>query len=407
MWVEQDLYISLQAIANRCLREFGVEVSKTTVDKYLKTVCRNSQTAAATAVMTSADNAMSINQEKQEAASTSTLTIGTHDGIFHCDEVLACFMLQQLPQYATAQIVRTRDQKLLDQCDIVVDVGGTFDRDRHRYDHHQASFNETFRSLRPELGSRWDIRLSSAGLVYTFFGEEVLKAILEQKLPSAVNPECLRAVYRKIYDGLISEIDAIDNGVPMFEGGEPRYNISTHLSARVGSFNAGWNEPQPAPNSLERFEKAKAYVGKEFVDKIMYYAESWWPARDLVTRALANRKSVHESGEILELEQFCPWKEHLYQLEEEQNLPGVAKYVIYFNRENDWRVICVPNQPSSFVCRKFLAKPWRGIRDEALEQLSGIPGANFVHQSGFIGGNKTREGVLQMAVDSLAAPEEK
>uniref|UniRef100_A0A182J6G6 Uncharacterized protein n=1 Tax=Anopheles atroparvus TaxID=41427 RepID=A0A182J6G6_ANOAO len=336
----------------------------------------------------------------------STVTIGTHDGIFHCDEVLACFMLQQLPQYANAKIVRTRDQKRLEQCDIVVDVGGTFDRERHRYDHHQASFNETFGSLRPELGSRWDIRLSSAGLVYTYFGEDVVQAILKQKLPSTISPECLRAVYLKIYDGLISEIDAIDNGVPMFEGGEPRYNISTHLSARVAAFNPAWNEPPPAPESMERFEAAQAYVGKEFVDKVLYYAQRWWPGRDLVAKALASRKTVHESGEILELEQFCPWKEHLYQLEEEQNLSGVPKYVLYNNRENDWRVICVPNQPSSFVCRKFLAKPWRGVRDEELEKMSGIPGANFVHQSGFIGGNRTQEGALKMAIASLEAAEE-
>ena len=32
--------------------------------------------------------------------------IGTHNGTFHCDEVLACFMLKQLPEYKNAEIVR-------------------------------------------------------------------------------------------------------------------------------------------------------------------------------------------------------------------------------------------------------------------------------------------------------------
>ncbi|XP_041763666.1 MYG1 exonuclease [Anopheles merus] len=339
-------------------------------------------------------------------ASGTSVKIGTHDGIFHCDEVLACFMLQQLPQYASAEIIRTRDTSKLDECDVVVDVGATFDRARHRYDHHQASFNDTLRSLRPELNVKWDIRLSSAGLVYTYFGEEVIKRVLKQKLNLEPSAECLRAVYTKVYDGLISEIDAIDNGVPMFEGGEPRYNISTHLSGRVGAFNSRWNEPTPAPGCLERFEKAKAYVGLEFVDKVTYYASCWWPARDIVSKGLANRMALHESGEILELEQPCPWKEHLYQLEQEQNLVGQAKYVIYCNKEHDWRVICVPLQPASFVCRKFLAKPWRGVRDEELEKVSGIAGSNFCHQTGFIGGNKTREGALKMAIASLAAKED-
>jgi len=32
--------------------------------------------------------------------------IGTHDGPFHSDDALACFMLKQLPEYKDAQIIR-------------------------------------------------------------------------------------------------------------------------------------------------------------------------------------------------------------------------------------------------------------------------------------------------------------
>ncbi len=64
-------------------------------------------------------------------------SIGTHSGTFHCDEVLACYMLRLLPEYQGARVVRTRDPKLLQECDIVVDVGGEYDPSNHRYDHHQ------------------------------------------------------------------------------------------------------------------------------------------------------------------------------------------------------------------------------------------------------------------------------
>lgn len=63
--------------------------------------------------------------------------IGTHNGTFHCDEALACYMLKTLPEYQSAEIIRTRDGKLLDTCDIVVDVGGIYDHSKNRYDHHQ------------------------------------------------------------------------------------------------------------------------------------------------------------------------------------------------------------------------------------------------------------------------------
>ena len=63
--------------------------------------------------------------------------IGTHDGTFHCDEVLACALLRILPEYSNAIIKRSRDQTILAACDVVVDVGAQFDPDNHRYDHHQ------------------------------------------------------------------------------------------------------------------------------------------------------------------------------------------------------------------------------------------------------------------------------
>ena len=52
-------------------------------------------------------------------------------------QVLACYMLRKLPEFSDANIVRTRNQEVLETCDIVVDVGGVYDPSKHRYDHHQ------------------------------------------------------------------------------------------------------------------------------------------------------------------------------------------------------------------------------------------------------------------------------
>lgn len=57
--------------------------------------------------------------------------------------------------------------------------------------------------------------------------------------------------------------------------------------------------------------------------------------------------------------------------------------------------------PGSFENRRSLPAAWRGVRDDALSELSGIPGCVFVHAGGFIGGNKTKEGALAMAVKAL------
>lgn len=47
------------------------------------------------------------------------------------------------------------------------------------------------------------------------------------------------------------------------------------------------------------------------------------------------------------------------------------------------------------------------MRDEELSTLIGIEGCVFVHNSGFIGGNKTQEGALEMARAAIRFEDEK
>jgi len=329
---------------------------------------------------------------------TSCKVIGTHDGKFHCDEVLACALLKLLPQYSDATIKRTRDQTILDTCDVVVDVGGVFDPKKHRYDHHQRTFQESFSSLRP--GYPWITRLSSAGLVYVHFGLEILSQVLEMPVDSEIVSE----TFSKVYDGFIEEIDAIDNGISTHDG-LARYKVTTNISSRVGHFNPAWNEEKEV-DITACFLQAMELVKTEFLDRVHYFSKNWWPARELVATAINNRFATDQSGKIMELgEGGCPWKEHLFTLEKKFGLDATEKqliYVIYPDQNNSWRVQGVPPAPQSFDLRCGLPEEWRGFRDQELDKVSGIDGCIFVHASGFIGGNKTRDGAIKMAQKSLA-----
>lgn len=96
-------------------------------------------------------------------------------------------------------------------------------------------------------------------------------------------------------------------------------------------------------------------------------------------------------------------------------------YVLYPDESGKWRIQAVPESSESFKSRKALPEQyafhftlalplltrfetnrWRGIRDGELDALTGIPGCIFVHASGFIGGNKTKEGAMEMAIRSLS-----
>lgn len=339
------------------------------------------------------------------STSESNVTIGTHDGIFHCDEILACFMLQTLPEFANATIVRSRNEEILNKCKIVVDVGSVFDPETLRFDHHQKTFQHTLSTLRPECGTQWTVRLSSAGLIYTFYGEKVIRQLLKNAGHTDISDECIKNVYSKVYEYFIQEIDGIDNGVPQHPD-EPLYRITTNLSSRVGNFNSVWNSKEDY-NATEQFERAKKMVGEELNDRVLYYATVWWPARSLVMEAIENRLNTHCSGEIIELSQSCPWKQHFYELEKDNGIENVVKYCIFQNAPNDYRILCVPISANSYLCRKFLPKAWRGIRDAELQAVSEVNDVKFCHATGFIGGATSRAGVLSMAIKAVdSLPEE-
>ncbi|XP_003737825.1 UPF0160 protein MYG1, mitochondrial [Galendromus occidentalis] len=318
--------------------------------------------------------------------------IGTHNGTFHCDEALACALLKLLPEYSTAEILRTRDPALLETCDVVVDVGAVYDASKFRFDHHQKTFQETMHSLRADFP--WEIKLSSAGLIYFHYGEKILADLMKRP----AEHRDTQTVYRKIYEEFIIEIDAIDNGVNMCDG-DTRYRINTGLSSRVGGLNPKWNEEQTPAAADRQFQLAMKLAETEFLDKVNYYSNAWLPAKELVREAINKRYEVDKSGRIIELPQTgCPWKDHLFDIEEELGIQGELIYVIHTDTKS-YRVQCVPLKLGAFDNRHSL--PWRGLRDDELCRESGIPGCIFVHASGFIGGNQTRDGALEMARAAL------
>jgi len=311
--------------------------------------------------------------------------IGTHNGTFHCDEALACFMLRKTDLFQGAEITRTRDPAILATMDVVVDVGGVYDPQRFRFDHHQPEFTGT-------LDSNHSIKLSSAGLVYKHFGREIIAKEL------GTNEELTEVLFLRVYDHFIEALDGIDNGVDRYPSDiHPRYKSNTDLSSRVGGLNPWWNDSTTNPD--ERFKEAMEMTGKEFLEALRYYGLAWMPARELVVKAIANRFEVDPSGEIIALENFCPWKSYVLELEKSMGVEKPIKYVLFPDQTGPWRVQCVPKGEQSFENRKSIL--WGGLRDEELSQASGIPGCIFVHTSGFIGGNKTKEGALAMARKSL------
>lgn len=322
--------------------------------------------------------------------------IGTHSGTFQADEAMGVWMLRQLPQYRNSKVVRSRDLSVLEKLDIVIDVGGVYDHASLRYDHHQRGYDERFDEGNND-GPRCT-KLSASGLVYRHYGKEVIRA----HYPN-LSQDSIELAYTKLYDSLLEALDAIDTGVEMVpEGVEMLYKDSTGLSRRVSRLNPRWNEADDStgetPSPDERFEVASQICGDDFLSIMTHIVESDIPARVFVERTLLKRHETDASGEIVVLESGgLPWIGHLYELEKEHNVDPLVKFVLYTDQAGMWRIQAVTVEGRRFENRLSLPEEWRGVRDEDLAKLAGIPGCTFCHAAGFIGGNETFEGALQMA----------
>lgn len=370
--------------------------------------------------------------KNNDSAVKSEKVIGTHSGSFQADEAMGCWMLRQLPQYKNAVIVRSRDLDVLNALDIVIDVGGIYDHEKLRYDHHQRGYDQRFEFPRAGTGTPKTLsstsilvtapdtvpetapapasvtdemrctKLSASGLVYRHYGKQVIQQFYPN-LPA----EFLDLAYVKLYDSLLEALDAIDTGVELVPSGvSVLYKDSTGLASRVGRLNPRWNEINDTtgetPNFDTRFQNAVDICGADFLACITGIVESDIPARTFVERALLQRLNTSASGQILKLESGgLPWKNHLYALEKIHLVDPLIKFVLFQDISTMWRVQAVTLEGSSFTNRLSLPEAWRGVRDQDLEGIAKIPGARFVHAAGFIGGADTFEGVLAMAEAAL------
>ena len=316
-------------------------------------------------------------------------------------------MLRLLPRYSSSPLVRTRDPAVLQTCDTVVDVGGEYNPSTNRYDHHQRGFETFFPGHKTKL--------SSAGLVYMHFGLAIIEQVTG--LPHGEDTEIL---FEKIYSDFIEAFDANDNGVNVIapsaleaagltKAFEDRgFSIASVVNRLNYPYprtsNEGKSKDQLQAEEDARFQQASSFVGQQFVLELSDRASAWLPARKAVHTAYTARFKYDPRGRIMVLSEGMPWADHLYTLEQDAPVTeGVDPQVLYVlfpesaDSDSPWRIRSVSKVPGGFENRKDMPGAWKGLRDDELSRVSGVPGGIFVHASSFIGGNKTFDGCLEMA----------
>lgn len=235
-----------------------------------------------------------------ESEEISTITIQTHDGRFHTDDVGAVSLLTSYYAKKDTQVnlIRSRDLTLLENADILVDVGGIYDPCTHRYDHHQEDCNEVFQE-------GFTIPLSSIGMVWKHFGQEILTMYIQhsQSFNYVENyQDHIEKLWVEVYLKAIQEIDAHDNGVLPVKGGKRNY--WTHLS--VGNLISSHNTRHTNNETLQMkaFEKAVGFFGQVFDTMLNEIIRSYFDfivGRDVVKKCIDDAPDNREYLIITEL----------------------------------------------------------------------------------------------------------
>ena len=284
------------------------------------------------------------------------ITVATHSGNFHADDVFSIAALKNI--FPSLTLIRTRDLALIAQADLAIDVGGEYDPNTGRFDHHQ----------RGGAGARDNgIPYSSFGLIWQKYGLEICKG--NQEVADSVDA------------GLVSTIDAIDCG--HVEG----VATGISLSQTISMFNPTWQEDSHFDSCFDEAVNFASRVLTRFIAS----TNGGISAKSIVAEAIENA----EDPRVIVLEKYTPWKRTVHALSKE------ALYMVYPSDSGQWRIQTVPAELGSFEDRKSLPKPWAGLSDKALQDVTGIDDAMFCHNGLFVAGAKSFESAMKMASMAL------
>lgn len=285
-------------------------------------------------------------------------TVVTHDGKFHADDVCAVAVLS-LALDGQIEIIRTRNQELIDKSDYVVDIGGAFDPDVNKFDHHQEG----------GAGARENgIPYAAFGLVWKTYGEKLCGSF---------------SVAKSIDQEMVAPMDASDNGVDIEVPKFP--NISSYgIDSAINAFVSTWKETDRDMNSVfsELVNFAKALIAREII-KERAKEEAYFFVEKAYTEATDKRIIVLD-GPYPSRGVLMSYPEPLFFIRPRPN-------------DGKWSIETVRNDPRSFVNRKDLPEAWSGKKDGELAEITGVPDAIFCHRNLFLAVANSKEGAIQLA----------
>ena len=320
------------------------------------------------------------------------MLIATHDGSFHADETVACAILSYL--YDHCEVIRSRDPKLLETADLIIDVSGRND-DKH-FDHHSNEFNLS----RPN-----GIHYATAGLMWLKFGRAYLERIAKEHFPESVqaefSDEIFTAAQARIDQEIMYGVDLNDNGQLnsyLNDLIQPRTPQDQKIMDELNEFYRYTPDipylvaMQNLPNVTGDEQNAQFSTTVKVLKTLLINAA----INALNTeQGIAKVLALYEGGPLLIMHEKLPWTQAVLSHFERF---ADCMLAIYPDRKRGWRIQTLPFSKAERFKNKLPApKAWRRLDEADLDRGTGLHGTNFVHRAGFTGGAMEFDTILQMA----------
>lgn len=280
----------------------------------------------------------------------------THNGYFHADDVFATATLLLMLGDKESEIIRTRDKDVINEGDFVYDVGSVYDQENNKFDHHQEGFDEKRKN---------GIPYASFGLIWKKFGEEICGS-----------EEVSNELDRKI----VQSIDAIDNGVEVYEAIHPEIYPFTMVDF-VDHFNSSWKEK----NSDDLFIEAVS-IAKKILSRVISRVKDKKETEPIIEKIY----NETEDKRLIVLDKNHPWEEVLIKYPE-------PLFVVKIKEDGQWSIKSVKDKLPSFNYRKYFPESWAGKQGQELAEITGVEDALFCHNARFVCSAKSKEGAIALA----------
>lgn len=294
------------------------------------------------------------------------LTLVTHSGSFHADDIFASATLALLFERdgKNFKIIRSRDLEVIKAANYVYDVGLIHDEATNRFDHHQQGGAGK---------GKYGMEYSSFGLIWKKYGVDLCGS---EKVADIIDKR------------LVSPVDAGDNGTDLVTN---KYEISQYVIQNFfSSMQPTWKEENL--NYDEQFMKC-VVIAKELLLREIANARDFVLAEESVLKIYNDTTDKR----LIVLDDNYPCERILVNFTE-------PLFIVYPRNDGTWAVKGVPQSSQSFMSRKKLPEAWGALVNEELQKVTGVSDAVFCHRALFLAVAKSKEGALKLAELALQNP---